>query len=117
MLRNLAEAAVAAHLVTSAVCWGVVEEEELEKLELEFAERNEHLYVHLVPHSHNDLGWLKTVDEYFTGSRQDLDEGNVENILDTVIVELTADPSKRYTHAEMKYFQMWWSLQTDQKKT
>ena len=28
---------------------------------------NEQLYVHLVPHTHDDVGWLKTVDEYFTG--------------------------------------------------
>ena len=28
---------------------------------------DEIVYVHLVPHSHDDVGWRKTVDEYFTG--------------------------------------------------
>ena len=29
---------------------------------------NDIVYVHMIPHSHDDVGWLKTVDEYFTGS-------------------------------------------------
>lgn len=25
-------------------------------------------YGHLIPHSHDDVGWLKTVDQYFAGT-------------------------------------------------
>ena len=33
-----------------------------------FQKNGKPLTVHVIPHSHDDVGWLKTVDQYFTGS-------------------------------------------------
>jgi hypothetical protein len=34
----------------------------------EFVRLDEKLTVHMVHHTHDDVGWLKTVDEYFSGT-------------------------------------------------
>jgi alpha-mannosidase len=66
------------------------------------------LYVHLVPHSHDDLGWKKTVDGYYYGARQDIQNAYVEMTLDTAIQALLDNPKRKYTQVEMKFFSMWW---------
>jgi len=63
------------------------------------------LNVHLVPHTHDDVGWLRTVDEYFYGSQHP----GVQYILDTVFNELINDPAKRFIYVEMAYFTRWWN--------
>eukprot|EP00347_Sterkiella_histriomuscorum_P015208 403357903 len=65
--------------------------------------------VHIVSHSHQDAGWLKTVDEYF--------QSDVSNIYTSVYNVLLKDSTKKYTHAEIYFFSMWWTQQNDQVKT
>lgn len=72
---------------------------------------------HIVSHTHDDVGWLKTVDEYFTGANEVNAHASVSLILDTVIDELLLDPSKRFTYVEMKFLSMWWKYQTDDMKS
>ena len=47
------------------------------------------LTVHVVPHTHDDVGWIKTVDQYYTGVTPKLQGvgpgGYVKLIIDEVI--------------------------------
>ena len=72
-----------------------------------------HTYVHVIPHTHDDVGWKKTPDQYFSGSKLKTHKGNIELIIDTVIRELLVDPEKRFSLVEMKFFSMWWKYQTE----
>ncbi|GFN96295.1 alpha-mannosidase [Plakobranchus ocellatus] len=75
--------------------------------------------VHLVPHSHIDVGWLKSVDEYYTG-KGDGDYGNtlyagcVQCILNSTIQELIKNPERTFIFAEMKYFARFWEESSQQ---
>lgn len=46
------------------------------------------LNVHIVPHTHDDVGWLKTVDEYLLGENNTIQVANVSGILDSVIANV-----------------------------
>ena len=64
--------------------------------------------VHLVPHSHDDTGWLKTVDQYYYGDKQTFQRAGVQYIIESVIKELAWDPDKRFIQVETGFFWRWW---------
>lgn len=69
------------------------------------------LNVHLVPHTHDDVGWLKTVDQYYYGARSDIQDAGVQYILDTVIQALKDDRKRRFIYVEIAFFKRWWDEQ------
>ncbi|KAM6216779.1 LOW QUALITY PROTEIN: lysosomal alpha-mannosidase-like [Rhynchocyon petersi] len=75
------------------------------------------LNVHLVAHIHNDVGWLKTVDQYFCGDLSETSVQCVRNILDSVVQALQAYPVCRFIYMEMAFFSRWWKEQTKAMKT
>ncbi|RXG61085.1 Lysosomal alpha-mannosidase [Armadillidium vulgare] len=70
--------------------------------------------VHLVCHTHDDVGWLKTVDQYYYGSRKDITGVGVQYILDSVISVLLTDPAKKFIYVESAFFFRWWDEQNEQ---
>ncbi|XP_047972104.1 alpha-mannosidase [Salvia hispanica] len=70
------------------------------------------LNVHLVAHSHDDVGWLKTIDQYYVGSNNSIQGACVENVLDSVVVSLLRDPNRKFIFAEMAFFTRWWGEQS-----
>ena len=72
--------------------------------------------VHLIPHSHDDVGWLKTVDEYFYGGAQGIQFGAVQYTIDTVVEELWVHPEYKFVIVEMAFLYRWWNNANDDQK-
>ncbi|CAN1816166.1 Probable alpha-mannosidase At5g66150 [Linum perenne] len=70
------------------------------------------LNVHLVPHSHDDVGWLKTIDQYYVGANNSIQNACVQNVLDSVVAALLKDPNRKFVFAEMSFFYRWWEEQS-----
>ncbi|XP_070378956.1 lysosomal alpha-mannosidase-like isoform X2 [Dermacentor albipictus] len=66
------------------------------------------LNVHIVSHTHNDVGWVHTVNFYY--------RNYVRTILDSVVAELEAKPDRRFIYVEMAFFTRWWEEQTPEKQ-
>lgn len=66
------------------------------------------LDVHIIAHTHDDTGYLSTVQEYYDTA--------VESILTTVTAELDKNPARRFTYVEIAFFSMWWEKQSEPTK-
>lgn len=69
-----------------------------------------------MPHSHDDVGWLKTVDQYYVGANNTIRGACVQNVLDSVISALLDDSNRRFIYVEMAFFERWWRQQSDTLK-
>ena len=74
------------------------------------------LNIHLIAHSHDDIGWLKTVDEYFYGLRNDIQNAGVQYILDSVVRALHRNPERKFIYVEVGFFYRWWKNADDLMK-
>ncbi|KAJ1368391.1 hypothetical protein KIN20_029516 [Parelaphostrongylus tenuis] len=72
--------------------------------------------VHLVPHTHDDLGWIKTVDQYYYGAKSSLVPVAVQYIFNTVISELQKDSRRRFSFAETGFLWRWYEDHDDPHK-
>ncbi|XP_050221696.1 probable alpha-mannosidase At5g13980 [Mercurialis annua] len=72
--------------------------------------------VHLVPHTHDDVGWLKTIDQYYVGSNNSIQGACVQNVLDSLVPALLADKNRKFIYVEQAFFQRWWNEQSNKIK-
>ncbi|KAL1517915.1 hypothetical protein ABEB36_001615 [Hypothenemus hampei] len=67
--------------------------------------------VHLIPHSHDDVGWVKTVDQFFYGTQSQIYAAGVIYIYDNVLKSVQKNKDRRFIYVESAFFWKWWQLQ------
>jgi alpha-mannosidase II len=70
--------------------------------------RGDALKVFVMPHSHNDPGWLWSFEGYY--------QKYTGGIITTVVKALKANPGRRFIWAEISFFELWWQHQNEQMR-
>ena len=61
---------------------------------------DEKITVHILSHSHDDPGWIKTFDQYYNDQ--------VEKILNNVVYSLKKDKTRKFIYSEISFFRKWY---------
>ena len=64
------------------------------------------LYI-IIAFPQDDVGWLKTIDEYYVGLNNSIQNAGVQYILDSVINSLLENKDRKFIYVEIAYFQRW----------
>ena len=73
------------------------------------------LNIHLIPHSHDDVGWRSTFDQYYYSSAS-FNIG-IRYILDSVVKALLDGNDRRFIYVETAFLWKWWKEQNTTTKT
>lgn len=63
------------------------------------------VHLHIVSHSHDDVGWLKTADGYY--------DEDVQVLLTNVMHSLQKSSNRKFVQVETYYFSRWWQRQNE----
>jgi lysosomal alpha-mannosidase len=66
------------------------------------------LNIHLIAHSHDDVGWHLTPDAYYILE--------VRTIITNYMKSLQVSPNRKFTQVEIYFFHRWWSEQNEETK-
>ena len=67
------------------------------------------IFLSVVPHSHDDSGWLETYNNYY--------KSKVRHILTSVVDQLASHSSKRFTWDNISFFQRWYDHLDEEGKS
>lgn len=66
------------------------------------------LKVFILPHSHNDPGWLQTFTKYFDSS--------TKKILDLIVLKLEEFKEIKFIWSEISFLDLWWQQATEKQQ-